>query len=177
MGLVDFIGDDASVEGELDRLLGRYSSIHSSDATLLARAKKETPASSMARAIVLMGGVSKYALKPLVPSSSSHTSFRHALPSAAAEPPLVRLSRPKPGIALLELDDPEHSNAMDERIAAQFAAHVEALKSDKTLRGLIVQGRGAHFCTGINPYSFVKAMQNTTVLDAGSSPPPVPSRH
>eukprot|EP01128_Nolandella_sp_AFSM9_P010365 TRINITY_DN7144_c0_g1_i1.p1 TRINITY_DN7144_c0_g1~~TRINITY_DN7144_c0_g1_i1.p1 ORF type:complete len:3457 (+),score=854.03 TRINITY_DN7144_c0_g1_i1:70-10371(+) len=148
-GFADFVGSKQEVEKELKRLIGRFHSIQTAHPGLLAMASTEVPASSVAQAIVSMGSL-------------------HLKTPAHSEKELVKLYYPTEGVAVLELNDPDRANAMDETIARDFADKVEALKADTTLRGVIVQGNGKHFCTGIHPYSFVRALQNTTVLDAAA---------
>ncbi len=146
-GFVDFVGDTlADVEREVQRLRQRFTSI---DGALLQLAKRECPAPSVERAMVTVGNL-------------------HKPPASVAADKLVQLRVFEGGVAILEIDDAERANAMDEPLAAQFGAAVDEVRARSDVRVLIVQGNGDHFCTGIHPYSFVRAMQNTTVLDAAA---------
>jgi len=81
---------------------------------------------------------------------------------------LVTLSFPAAGLAVIELNDPKRANSMDDAIAVQFAAVVEKVQRTEGVRGVILQGNGDHFCTGINPYTFVRTLQKDSVLHAAS---------
>nr|AKG25413.1 putative polyketide synthase [Hematodinium sp. SG-2015] len=74
-----------------------------------------------------------------------------------AQPPLVSVSLSHDErVAIIQLDDAEHSNAMNPRIANDFERAVAILKMRylDTVRAVVVQGSGAHFCVGMNPTEF-----------------------
>jgi enoyl-CoA hydratase/carnithine racemase len=52
------------------------------------------------------------------------------------------------GVALLTLDNPDQRNAMSEQMTASWVAAVDALRADRTLRSVVVTGRGSAFCSG-----------------------------
>ena len=52
------------------------------------------------------------------------------------------------GIAILKLNDPERRNAMSEEMAAAFKAAIQALRSDASVRAVILTGSGSAFSGG-----------------------------
>ncbi len=71
------------------------------------------------------------------PSSDTSESFVH-----------LRLERPVDGVARLVLDNPAQRNAMSEQMTASWAAAVEALRDDRSVRVVVVTGQGSAFCSG-----------------------------
>jgi enoyl-CoA hydratase len=61
--------------------------------------------------------------------------------------PLVRLERDGP-VATLILNDPERRNAMGQAMAEAFAARVDELAADPSLRAVVVTGAGQAFAAG-----------------------------
>jgi enoyl-CoA hydratase/carnithine racemase len=58
------------------------------------------------------------------------------------------VERPADGVALLSLDNPDQRNAMSEQMTASWVAAVEALKTDSSVRVVVVTGQGSAFCSG-----------------------------
>jgi enoyl-CoA hydratase/carnithine racemase len=92
----------------------------------------------------------------------------HKPPAQVAANKLVQLRVFEDGVAILEINDAECANSMDKPLAAQFGAAVDKVRAHSNVRTLIIQGNSDHFCTSIHLYSFVRAMQNKTVLDAAA---------
>jgi enoyl-CoA hydratase len=62
----------------------------------------------------------------------------------------VALSTPAEGVALLELDDPGRYNALTTAMVAELRDLLAGLRSDRTVRTVVVAGRGKGFCSGAN---------------------------
>lgn len=60
----------------------------------------------------------------------------------------LRLERPRDGVALLTLDNPDQRNAMSEAMTASWARAVDELAGDRSLRAVVVTGAGSAFCSG-----------------------------
>lgn len=70
------------------------------------------------------------------------------MPSSDTPAPDVRLER-RGAIAVLIIDRPQAANAFGPAAVAQFRSHLEAIRKDETIAGLIVTGTGGrHFCSG-----------------------------
>lgn len=63
---------------------------------------------------------------------------------------LVERSELEPGISQLVLNDPEVRNAMSDEMSEQFLAAVKDLRSDTSLRAVILKGAGQAFSAGGN---------------------------
>ncbi|WP_256679948.1 type I polyketide synthase [Pseudomonas sp. Q1] len=146
-GMVDFVGSKDEVEKELKRLLGRFATI---EPDLLQRCQTQCPASDMDSALVMMGGLGQTS------PEASDTSE-----------PLVRLLHDSTdGLAVLELNDPLHNNAIDKPLAEELRQAVRALKQLEDVRAVIFQGAGPHFCVGVNPYRLMAQVRQMPVLSA-----------
>ena len=62
----------------------------------------------------------------------------------------LRLERPTDGVARLVLDNPSQRNAMSDQMTASWAAAVEELSTDRSVRVVVVTGEGTAFCSGGN---------------------------
>jgi enoyl-CoA hydratase/carnithine racemase len=62
--------------------------------------------------------------------------------------PHLRLERPAGGVALVTLDNPGQRNAMSEQMTASWVATVDGLRTDPTVRVVVVTGEGSAFCSG-----------------------------
>ncbi len=60
----------------------------------------------------------------------------------------LRLERPSEGVALLTLDNPDMRNAMSAEMTAAWAAAIDELALDRTVRVVVVTGEGSAFCSG-----------------------------
>ncbi len=60
----------------------------------------------------------------------------------------LRLERPAPGVAVLTLDNPDLRNAMSAQMTASWAAAMEELAADRSVRVVVVTGSGSAFCSG-----------------------------
>ncbi|MDX5376325.1 MAG: enoyl-CoA hydratase/isomerase family protein [Halomonas sp.] len=52
------------------------------------------------------------------------------------------------GIALLTLNRPDKRNAMSDAMRAELAAHLQSIRTDRTIRALVITGSGKGFCAG-----------------------------
>jgi enoyl-CoA hydratase len=62
----------------------------------------------------------------------------------------IAMSTPAEGVALIELDDPARYNALTTAMVAELRAAFAELRADRTVRAVIVAGRGKGFCAGAN---------------------------
>ena len=67
---------------------------------------------------------------------------------AEAETSALRVERQDGGVVLLTLDLPERRNAMTAELTAAWAAAVDQLRGDRTVRCVVVTGAGTAFCAG-----------------------------
>lgn len=63
---------------------------------------------------------------------------------------LVARSEVSDGVALLELDDPDRYNALTTAMVAELRAVFADLRDDRTVRAVVLAGRGRGFCAGAN---------------------------
>ncbi len=64
--------------------------------------------------------------------------------------PHLRVERPREGVVLLVLDNPEQRNAMSPEMTDSWVRAVEELHDDRTVRAVVVTGAGSAFCSGGN---------------------------
>jgi enoyl-CoA hydratase/carnithine racemase len=62
----------------------------------------------------------------------------------------LRLERPRDGVALLTLDNPDQRNAMSDEMTSSWVAAVDELAADRSVRAVVVTGEGTAFCSGGN---------------------------
>ena len=62
----------------------------------------------------------------------------------------LRLERPSEGVVLLTLDNPDMRNAMSDEMTSSWAAAIDELAQDTTVRVVVVTGAGSAFCSGGN---------------------------
>ncbi|HPE71281.1 MAG TPA: beta-ketoacyl synthase N-terminal-like domain-containing protein, partial [Candidatus Competibacter sp.] len=148
LGLADFVGTQAEVERELQRLLHRFSAI---DPDLLAAGAALLPAMTEQTALVAMGGL-------------DHRERRRE----RTPDPLVELQhQPDTGVLVITLNDPTHANAIDWAIANDLHRAIATAKAmGDAVRAVVLQGSGEHFCVGVNPYSFIRRTKDLPVLTA-----------
>lgn len=60
----------------------------------------------------------------------------------------LRLERPRPGVALVTLDDPDRRNVMSDEMTASWTRAIAALAVDDDVRCVVVTGAGTAFCSG-----------------------------
>lgn len=60
----------------------------------------------------------------------------------------LKLDRPAPGVAVLTLDNPDQRNAMSEPMTRAWAAAIDELAGDRSVRVVVVTGEGPAFCSG-----------------------------
>lgn len=67
-------------------------------------------------------------------------------------PPLahLRLDRPRDGVALLTLDNPDQRNAMSTEMTSSWTTAVAELAADASVRAVVVTGEGSAFSSGGN---------------------------
>ncbi|MBA2953846.1 enoyl-CoA hydratase/isomerase family protein [Nocardioides sp. MAH-18] len=74
----------------------------------------------------------------------------------------LRLERPRDGVALLTLDNPDQRNAMSDEMTASWVRAVDVLAADPTVRAVVVTGEGSAFCSGGNT-SWIASEPDATV--------------
>ena len=149
LGFVDFLGSPQDVEREMERILGRFATI---DPKLLSAGKAACPAPTMDEALLTMGGLDRREQAP-----------------RQDETPLVRLlHNESDGILVVELNDPEHGNAIDSAIADDLRRAVDTARTLTNVRCVVFQGTGPHFCVGVNPYTFIPRTKLLPILTAAS---------
>lgn len=62
--------------------------------------------------------------------------------------PTTRLEELTDGVRLLTLTDPERRNALGRQMSAELTAHCQHLRTDASVRALVVTGEGSAFCAG-----------------------------
>ncbi|NER96523.1 MAG: enoyl-CoA hydratase/isomerase family protein, partial [Symploca sp. SIO1B1] len=83
------------------------------------------------------------------------------------EQPLVRLLQDSDaGVLIIELNDPDYSNAIDWAIAEDLRRAIDTAKTLSNVRAIVFQGQGEHFCVGVNPYNFIRRTKQLPVLTA-----------
>ena len=65
-----------------------------------------------------------------------------------SDPSHLRLDRPADGVAILTLDNPDQRNAMSAQMTTAWAAAVDTLAADRSVRVVVVTGAGTAFCSG-----------------------------
>ena len=80
------------------------------------------------------------------------TSQATSPPAHGASSGLVhlRLERPREGVALVTLDNPEQRNAMSDEMTSSWVRVVDELAADPDLRAVVVTGAGSAFSSGGN---------------------------
>ncbi len=79
-----------------------------------------------------------------------------------ADYPHLRLERPSDGVAVLTLDNPDQRNAMSDQMTESWAAAVDELAADRSVRVVVVTGEGSAFCSGGNT-SWIASEPDATV--------------
>jgi len=74
----------------------------------------------------------------------------------------LRLERPRDGVALLTLDNPDQRNAMSDEMTSSWAAAIDELAADRSVRAVVVTGEGTAFCSGGNT-SWIASEPDATV--------------
>jgi thioester reductase-like protein len=144
-GLVDFVGTEEEVEKELKRLLGRFRSF---DDDLLTKCTTACPAPSVEQALLTMGSLDK--------RDREREREVGALISITHDP--------STGVAILELNDPTHCNAIDWAMADDLRKAIATLKTMDGVRAIVFQGAGDHFCVGVNPYNFIRRTKQLPMI-------------
>lgn len=62
----------------------------------------------------------------------------------------LRLERPRDGVAVLTLDNPDMRNAMSDEMTASWVSAIDELADDRSVRVVVVTGQGSAFCSGGN---------------------------
>ena len=74
----------------------------------------------------------------------------------------LRLERPRDGVAVLTLANPDQRNAMSEQMTSSWVSAVGELESDRSVRVVVVTGEGSAFCSGGNT-SWIASEPDATV--------------
>ena len=72
-------------------------------------------------------------------------------------PPLVLLSRPSEGVAMLKLNRPERRNALNMALRAALADAFRGLTDDPGVRAIVVSGEGGSFSAGADLNEYIDA--------------------
>jgi 2-(1,2-epoxy-1,2-dihydrophenyl)acetyl-CoA isomerase len=71
------------------------------------------------------------------------------------------------GIAVITLNRPERANVLDLELTAALIAAVDAVAEDATVKAVLLQAEGSHFCAGGDIGDFVRARNDIgALLDA-----------
>ncbi len=62
----------------------------------------------------------------------------------------VRVTAPRPGIALVTLDRPDRLNAMTHELVADLHAALGGIADDRSIRVVVLTGAGRGFCAGLD---------------------------
>jgi len=129
---LDFVGTAAEARTEAQHLCRRLAQL---PAPLLATCHTMLPAASTDAALLAMGS-----LHPRAPRQPG--------------PRLVRVSMEEgTGVAILELHDPKRFNTVTHELGEDVAHAIRLIQRHEGLRAIVLQGAGAHFCAGGNPYA------------------------
>ena len=71
-------------------------------------------------------------------------------PDTSTALPHLRLERPRDGVALVTLDNPEQRNAMSDEMTHSWVRVVDELAADPDVRAVVVTGAGSAFSSGGN---------------------------
>ena len=63
----------------------------------------------------------------------------------------LRVERPRDGVALLTLDNPDQRNAMSAPMTEAWQAAIAGIAGDPEVRAMVVTGAGSAFCSGGDP--------------------------
>src|SRR4051794_17538737 len=74
----------------------------------------------------------------------------------------LRVERPRDGVALLTLDNPDQRNAMSDEMTASWVRAIDDLAADRSVRAVVVTGEGSAFCSGGNT-SWIASEPDATV--------------
>ena len=150
--LVDIVVDDANVESEVAKVIHRFNQINPD---LLKACKVHLPVSTVEESRLVMATLRE--------SRSTH--------GQKVDLNLVRLEVSSDGVAIVELNDPNRFNAETPELVSALRARileVEALALQGVVRSMVLQGAGAHFCTGgfVKEDKFQFAVYSSDVPDA-----------
>lgn len=67
-------------------------------------------------------------------------------------------------IAFVTLDREEKQNALNFIMFKQLASIIKKIKKDKTIRAVVIQGHGEHFCSGLDVAAVMKSPMNIAKL-------------
>lgn len=102
----------------------------------------------------------KQALRATKPSSRPRGAWAF---SASSSTDRVETTVDSNGIARVYLSRPDKLNALDLSMFEAIAAEAVKLKSDTSLRAVILSGRGRAFCTGLDVKNILKSNPKKTV--------------
>ncbi|HVD04098.1 MAG TPA: enoyl-CoA hydratase/isomerase family protein [Candidatus Dormibacteraeota bacterium] len=68
--------------------------------------------------------------------------------SSVESGPGVQVERAASGVLLLTLNRPDQRNALTRELAAELRARLDEVRSDPTVRALVITGNGSAFCAG-----------------------------
>ena len=147
-GFVDMVTGSRNEDAvhDLDRVLGRLSVIPVE--VLRAKKKVQESRGDLNLAIIETGlGLSLLDVQHNVGAEGP----------AKGDEGTVKLSWPKKGVVLLELNNPSNGNAMTLTMAQSLAAHIRELKKKPAgdLNVVVLRAAGDHFCASEGPQSWM----------------------
>jgi enoyl-CoA hydratase len=77
--------------------------------------------------------------------------------------PLVELEHRQPGVVLLSLNNPARRNALDADLAAALRKAVAECADDRSVRCVVITGRGPSFCSGADLQALMSAEVDGTM--------------
>lgn len=75
------------------------------------------------------------------------------------------LTEIRQGVGLIELNRPDKFNCLSSGIISGLDAALTAFEGDKSVRVILIRGRGKYFCTGADLDEVLKARDNRTELE------------
>ena len=75
----------------------------------------------------------------------------------------------KASVLWLWLNQPDSRNALDDRMVAEIHATLDAIRDDRTIRSLVLRGKGGFFCAGGNLKGFNAGQGVATAEDIARS--------
>ena len=79
------------------------------------------------------------------------------------------LTRPRPHVALIELNRPEAANRIQPEDLARLLEHLGAVDGDADVHALVLASRGTHFCTGYDLRALVADLSTGDASARGES--------
>ena len=95
---------------------------------------------------------------------SSISSSHNDVNNAAVEEPRIIFNEVESGIFHVEFNRPQKMNALDLKTFQELAATAQSLKANKSVRAIIISGKGKAFCTGLDVKSMMSELSSSSKL-------------